>query len=587
MPEIFKDVYAKGWKNDINTIWILTKQHLLRLIVAIICSILLSSINASIAWFVKPSVDNLVLLKNRDFLIFLPFGILLLFSLKGLFSFANNFLMSSIGAKIVKSLRKKFYEKMLFLPFSFYARESSGSVISRVINDVNVLEGLIANTTKNFFVYSSTVLALGFVALYRNLNLALLSFTVIPLIALVSDRFGRRMKHTSLRTRMLISNVTHNMHETITGIRVIKSFTLEKEMSRRNDQAISEHYRNVMREVRINEFTGTVIDIIAGIGIALLSWYGFYLIVHDMLSLGEFLSFVVAVMMMYDPLKKLSRVNNDFQMIRASLQRIKEIFLTQEEKEGRVEKKELAGEIVFQNVSFQYPDHKDSALEGIDMKIRPGETIAIVGYSGAGKSTLTDLVLGFWNNFTGSITIDGTDLKDYSLRNLRSHIGVVSQDIILFDDTVRNNILFGKPTATNEEIIEAAKAAYAHEFVMNMPNGYDTSIGERGIKLSGGQKQRISLARAIIKNPKILILDEATSSLDTDSETKIQKALEGIMPGRTTIIIAHRLSTIQKADRIVVMDKGKIIQQGSHEELFEKGGVYRELYAMQFGLASH
>jgi len=309
--------------------------------------------------------------------------------------------------------------------------------------------------------------------------------------------------------------------------------------------------------------------------------------VHDMLSLGEFLSFVVAVMMMYDPLKKLSRVNNDFQMIRASLQRIKEIFLTQEEKEGKVEKKELAGEIVFQNVSFQYPDHKDSALEGIDMKIRPGETIAIVGYSGAGKSTLTDLVLGFWNNFTGSITIDGTDLKDYSLRNLRSHIGVVSQDIILFDDTVRNNILFGKPTATNEEIIEAAKAAYAHEFVMNMPNGYDTSIGERGIKLSGGQKQRISLARAIIKNPKILILDEATSSLDTDSETKIQKALEGIMPGRTTIIIAHRLSTIQKADRIVVMDKGKIIQQGSHEELFEKGGVYRELYAMQFGLASH
>jgi subfamily B ATP-binding cassette protein MsbA len=587
MPEIFKDVYAKGWKNDINTIWILIKQHLLRLIVAIICSILLSSINASIAWFVKPSFDNLVLLKNKDFLIFVPFGILLLFSLKGLFSFANNFLMSSIGAKTVKSLRKKFYEKMLFLPFSFYARESSGSVISRVMNDVSVLEGLIANTAKNFFVYSTTVLALGFVALHRNLNLALLSFTVIPLIALVTDRLGRKMKQTSLRTRKLISNVTQIIHETIAGIRVIKSFTLEKEMSRRNDQAISEHYRNAMREVRINEFTGTFIDIIAGIGIALLSWYGFYLIVHDRLSLGEFLSFVVAVIMLYDPLKKLSKVNNDFQMIRASLQRIKEIFLVEEEREGKVEKKDLDGDIVFQNVSFQYPDHKDNALEEIGLKIRPGETIAIVGYSGAGKSTLTDLVLGFWNNYTGSITIDGTDLKDYSLQNLRSHIGVVSQDIILFDDTVRNNILFGKPTATNEEIIEAAKAAYAHEFIMNMPNAYDTPIGERGVKLSGGQKQRLSLARAIIKNPEILILDEATSSLDTDSETKIQKALEGIMPGRTTIIIAHRLSTIKKADRIVVIDKGKIIQQGSHEELFKKGGVYRELYTMQFGLASH
>ncbi len=307
MHKIFGDAYAKDWKNDVASIWILTKQHLSRLIAAIICSILLSSINGSIAWFVKPSVDNLVLLKNKSFLVFLPVGILLLFSLKGLFSFANNFLMSSIGAKIVKSLRKQFFEKILFLPFSFYAKESSGSVLSRVINDVSVLEGLIANTTKNFFVYSTTVLALGFVALYRNLNLALLSFIVIPLIALVSDRLGRRMKKTSARTRMLISNVTHIIHETLAGIRVIKSFTLEKEMSRRNDLAISEHYRNAMREVRINEFTGTFIDIIAGIGIAILTWYGFHLIVNDRLSLGEFLSFVVAVMMMYDPLKKIKQ----------------------------------------------------------------------------------------------------------------------------------------------------------------------------------------------------------------------------------------------------------------------------------------
>jgi subfamily B ATP-binding cassette protein MsbA len=587
MDNFYRTSDQKNWKEDIRTMWVLTRKHLLRLIAAILCSVLLSSIDGSIAWLVKPSVDNLVVLKNKDFLILLPIGVLVLFSLKGFFTFANNFLMSSIGAKIVKSLRKQFYEKMLSLPLSFYARESSGSVISRVINDINVLENLIANTTKNFFVYSTTVFALAFVALYRNLNLALLSFTVIPLVALVSDRFGRRMKHTSLKTRKLISNVTHIIHETISGIRVIKSFTLEKEMSRRNDDAISEHYRNKMREVRINEFTGTFIDIIAGIGIAILSWYGFYLIVYDRLSLGAFLSFVIAVMMMYDPLKKLSRVNNDFQTIRSSLRRIEEIFLTEEEKEGKVDKKALAGHIVFQNVSFQYPDNKDSALEGIDLEIRPGETIAIVGYSGAGKSTLTDLVLGFWKNYTGSIAIDDTDLKDFSLQSLRSHIGVVSQDIILFDDTVGNNILFGKPGATEEEIIRAANAAYAHEFIMNMPNGYDTPIGERGVKLSGGQKQRISLARAIIKNPKILILDEATSSLDSDSETKIQKALEGIMPGRTTIIIAHRLSTVQKADRIVVMDRGKIIQQGSHDELAEKDGIYRELYSMQFGLTSH
>jgi subfamily B ATP-binding cassette protein MsbA len=585
MANIFRDTSDKQWKNDATTVWILTKPHFPRLVAAIVCSILLSSINGSIAWFVKPSVDNFVLLKNKSFLVLLPVGILLLFSLKGLFTFANNFLMSSVGAKIVKSLRKQFFEKMLFLPFSFYSRESSGSVISRVMNDVSVLESLIANTTKNFLVYSTTVFALAFVALYRNPNLALLSFTVIPLIALVSDRFGRRMKKTSSRTRMLISNVTHIIHETLAGIRVIKSFTLEKEMSRRNDRLISEHYRNVMREVRINEFTGMFTDIIAGIGIAVLTWYGFYLIVNDRLSLGEFLSFVVAVMMMYDPLKKLSRVNNDFQMIRAALHRIKEIFLAPGEEEGKVVKKELTGNILFQNVSFQYPGHKDFALEGIDLEIRQGETIAVVGYSGAGKSTLIDLILGFWNNYTGAIRFDGVDLKDYSLRNLRSHIGVVSQDIVLFDDTVRNNILFGKPDSTNEEIMEAAKSAYAHEFVTNMPNGYDTPIGERGIKLSGGQKQRISLARAIIKNPKILVLDEATSSLDTDSESKIQKALESIMPGRTTIVVAHRLSTIKKADRIVVMDRGRIIQQGSHDELAVQSGIYKELYDMQFGVA--
>jgi subfamily B ATP-binding cassette protein MsbA len=585
MADIFRETSDKQWKNDAHTIWILIKQHLPRFIAAIVCSILLSSINGSIAWFVKPSVDNLVLLKNKSFLVLLPMGILLLFSLKGFFSFANNFLMSSIGAKIVKSLRKQFFEKMLFLPFSFYSRESSGSVISRAMNDVSFLESLIANATKNFLVYSTTVLVLAFVALYRNPHLALLSFTVIPLIALVSDRLGRRMKKTSARTRMLISNVTHIIHEALAGIRVIKSFTLEKEMSRRNDRSISEHYRNVMREVRINEFTGMFTDIVAGIGIAVLTWYGFYLIVNDRLSLGEFLSFVVAVMMMYDPLKKLSRVNNDFQMIRTSLHRIKEIFLAPEEKEGKFEKKELAGDILFQNVSFQYPGHKNSALEGIELQISRGETIAVVGYSGAGKSTLTDLILGFWNNYTGTIRFDGTDLKDYSLRNLRSHIGVVSQDIILFDDTVRNNILFGKPDSTNEEIIAAAKSAYAHEFVMDMPNGYDTPIGERGLKLSGGQKQRISLARAIIKNPKILILDEATSSLDTDSESKIQRALESILPGRTTIVVAHRLSTIKKADRIVVMDKGRIIQQGRHDELAIKSGIYKELYDMQFGVA--
>ncbi|MGE5894287.1 MAG: ABC transporter ATP-binding protein [bacterium] len=587
MHSLFKEVSPYDWKADVHFFWGLTRKYIPRLFLAIVCSLLLSSINGAIAWLIKPSVDNLVVIKNKNYLVFVPVGILVLFTLRGFSAFANNFLIISIGSKIVKTLRMTLYEKLLALPLSFYTQKSTGSIISRLINDVGALESLAPNTARNFFIQPITIAVLAAVALYRNWQLALLSFTIIPLIALAADRFGRRMKRTSTRTRQLISNVTHILHESLQGIKVIKSFTMEPDMLRRNEHAVSEHYRNFMREVRINEFTGTIVEIIAGIGIAVLSWYGFSLIVNNKLTLGEFLSFVIAVMMMYDPLKRLTRSNNDFQVIRASLGRVREIFSLEEERPGRVEQAGISGRIVFKDVSFTYPELPEPVLHHIALEINPGETVALVGHSGAGKSTLADLILGFWDNYTGSITIDSIDLKDLALRSLRSHIGVVSQDIVLFDDTVKNNILYGKPGATDDEIIEAAKAAYAHEFIERMPQGYDTPIAERGVKLSGGQKQRISLARAIIKNPSILVLDEATSSLDTDSETKIQKALENIMPGRTTLVIAHRLSTVQKADRIIVLDKGRIVQQGTHVELASRQGIYKELYNLQFGSRKH
>lgn len=583
MDNIFREISEKEWKNDIYTVWALTSKHLLSLTIAVICGLILSAINGAIAWMVKPSIDGLFVEKNRSLLLLLPVGVFLLFGLRGFFTFCNNFLMNAIGAKIVKSLRQAVYTKLLRLSMSFYSQKSSGSVMSRLINDIGSLEALIGFTAKNFFVQSATVICLASVALYRKWDLALLSFIVIPLVVLVADRFGRRMKKVSARTRKLISNVTKIIQETLSGVRVIKSFTMEKNMTERSDKSVSEHYRNVMREVRIKEFTTAFMEAIAGAGVAAILWYGSYLILNGKLSVGSFFSFVAAVLMIYTPLKRLSQVNNNFQMIRTSLQRIKEIFLLEDEKEGGLEKTDIEGRITFENVSFGYPGSSEPVLEDINLDVRPGETIAIVGYSGAGKSTLLDLLLGFWKGYEGGIFIDTIEMKEYSLRSLRSRIGMVSQDIILFDDTVKNNILFGKPDATDEEIVKAAKTAYAHDFIMEMPERYDTYIGERGIKLSGGQKQRISLARAIVKNPKILILDEATSSLDTDSETKIQKALESIMPGRTTVSIAHRLSTIQKADRIIVMDKGRIIQQGRHGELSSKDGIYRELYNMQFG----
>lgn len=579
MKNFFRETSSKDWKNDFHTIWALTRQHLPRLIVAVLCSLALSAINGGIAWLVKPSLDSLFVEKNRTILFLLPAGVFLLFVFRGLFAFLNNFLMSSIGAKIVKTLRQALYNKLLSLPISFFSKKSSGSIISRVLNDIGSLENLIANTARNFFVQSTTVIVLAVVALLRRWDLALLSFTIIPLVVLVADRFGKRMKKTSKKTREFISDVTKLVQETVLGIRVIKAFTMEEKMRSRNDEAVSRHYRNVMREVRIREFTSVSMEVIAGAGIAIILWYGSYLIINNKLSVGAFFSFITAILMIYTPLKRLSQVNNNFQMIRTALHRVKEIFLLDDEVSGSVEKAKIKGHIVYDKVSFRYPDSNESALKDINLEIQPGETIAIVGYSGAGKSTLIDLILGFWKDYQGRIAIDGTDIRDYSLKSIRSHIGVVSQDIILFDDTVKNNILFGRPEATEAEVVEAARAAYAHEFIMDMPQGYDTYIGERGVKLSGGQKQRISLARAILKNPKILILDEATSSLDADSEAKIQKALESIMPGRTTLIIAHRLSTINKADRIIVMERGKIIQQGSHDELFSSGGVYQELYS--------
>ena len=581
LDTIFRTQNRGDWKDDLTIFWLLSKPYNARLAVALVCSLILSGINGAIAWSIKPALDSIFIMKKVEYLYLLPVGVIVLFLLRGLFSFCNNYLMASIGAKIVRSIRQEVYEKVISLPIAYHSQTSSGIVVSKILNDIGILQGTVGFTIKDFLVESGTVVVLAGVAISRKWDLALISFIVIPLIIFSIAKLGSRMKKTGMKSRLIIAKITTIINESLQGLKIIKAFTMEPEMKARSEKTLTDYYRNSMRETRINEFSSIISDVLGGLGIAVIAFYGGSLVLSNQISSGDFFSFVAALLLMFTPLKRLSRVHNNFQQGRNVIERIGEIMAVEPEKQGG-EEIEVRGDIVFDNVHFRYPSSENDALNGVDISVRHGEIVALVGYSGAGKSTFVDLVAGFWCPTEGTIYIDGKDIRTLSLQSLRRYIGTVTQDIVLFDDTIRENILFGSPGATEEEIIEAAKAAFAHDFIMELPDGYDTQIGERGVKLSGGQKQRITIARAIIRNPSILILDEATSSLDTESEHQVQKALERLMHGRTTIVIAHRLSTIQKATRIAVMSGGRIIQEGTHEELLAHGGLYKELYNMQF-----
>jgi len=581
IEELFRKTRAGDLKVDIYLLWCLSKPYFKVLAAAVFCSLVLSGINGAIAWLIKPVLDSVFIKKASGFLLLLPIGVIVLFTLRGIFNFLSNYLMNSIGAKIARSLRDSVYNKLLALPISFYQETSSGSVISKMQNDIQVLNHIVANTVKDFFVQGSTVVVLAAVAIIRKWDLALLSFIVIPLIILSVGWLSALMKRISAKTRILISEVTIILHESLQGIKIIKAFNMEKAMSERYRKALQEHYRNVMREVRTDEFSGFLAEALGGIGVAIIIFYGGHLVISGQISAGSFFSFVAAILLIYTPLKRLSKVVNNFQQTRTVFERMREIFVIDNEPQGGVDR-EIRGRIVLDDVSFRYPGSQHNALNNINLEIAEGNVIALVGHSGAGKSTLVDLIAGFWYPTTGDIYIDGVSTRDLKLKSLRKNLGIVSQDIVLFDDTIKENIRLGRPEASDKDIVESAKAAYAHEFIMEMPEGYETNIGERGVKLSGGQKQRITIARAILKNPSILLLDEATSSLDMDSEQRIQKAMETLMAKRTTVVIAHRLSTVKSAARIIVMNRGVIVQQGTHEDLLAEGGLYQELYNMQF-----
>ena len=567
---------------DYRKIFRLVLPYWPRVLLAIVAGLVISGLNASMAWLAKPAMDDVLIKKDASLLVLLPLALFIIFLGRGIFTFFQEYLMQSASQKLVMHLRNGLYSRSLELPMGYFGKNSSGEMISKVINDVTALQNLLIFTVKDLFKEGATALALLGVAFWRRWDLTLISITVLPLALYGVGTLGKRMRGISKRAQEKISLITEFLSESYAGVKIIKAFCRQSAETGRFEEITREYYRDNMRATRVSQFAALIMETVGGLGIAFVIWYGARLIISGAMTAGDFTSFLTAIFLVYTPAKRLAQINIGVQQARPPLERIQKLLAEPGEKDGTEDIPPIRRSIDFGNVSFIYPSARQKALQGINLRISKGEIIAIVGKSGGGKTTLANLLPRFYVPTEGTVRIDDVDISTATFASLRGQFGIVTQEVILFNDTIAANIAYGKPGAAGEEIVAAAQAAYAHDFIAELPRGYDTMIGERGMRLSGGQRQRLSIARAILKNPPILILDEATSSLDTASEMMVQKALENLMANRTTIVIAHRLSTVKKADRILVLEKGRIAESGSHRELYARDGVYKALYDLQF-----
>ena len=584
----------------------LVKPYWLKLALAMLCMVFYSVLTAAQAFLVKPVFDGVFLKKEgippfvRNILIqlhlenfflktdmemlrLLPFVIILLFLLKGIFNYGQSYLMNFVGLKIIADLREKLYNHLQTLSLSFFTKTPTGILISRITNDVNLIQGSVSSTITGFLKDAFTILFLVGVVLYRDWKLAIIAFIIFPMAIIPIKEFGKRMRKFARKGQQRIGSLTTLLHETITGNRIVKAFNMEDYEKRRFAVENDRLFKTFLKRVKVRALNPPLMELLGGIAAAIIIWVGGYSVIRGELTPGTFFSFLAALFMLYAPIRDLSKVNLEIQEGMAGATRVFELLDTTteiKEMEGAVSLPPVSKKIDFQKVTFKYEE--EVVLKDISFQVKVGEVIALVGMSGAGKTSLVNLLPRFYDVEKGQILIDDHDIRKVTLKSIREQIGLVTQQTILFNDTVRNNIAYGSPKCSDQELIEAAKAASAHEFIQRLPQGYDTIIGEQGVKLSGGERQRISIARALLKNAPILILDEATSSLDSDSETEVQKALERLMKGRTVFVIAHRLSTIRNAHRIIVLSGGQIVEEGTHEELMTANGEYRRLYDLQF-----
>ena len=560
------------------------KPYTRRLALAVVCIIMAAAANLYLPWIIKDMIDDVLMSKDMVMLNLIATGILVVMFTRGVFYYGQSYLVSYVGQRVIIDVRSVLFRKFQRMPLSYYDKQQTGTVMSYITNDVAVMQSAIVDNLIELVTEGSILIGSLAMMIYLDWKLSLLTLMTIPLVGFAMKIFGRKLKRSSTVIQERVAEITSLLQESISAIRVVKSFVRESYEIKRFEEQNWRNFQAAMKNVKLSSLLTPTVEFLAAIAVTFIVWFGGYEVVNGVITAGELVAFLTYAVNLANPVKRLSRVYAAIQKAMAAADRVFDIMDLDEKITDVPNAKPLPpikGKVEFKDITFSYKEGQP-ALQHISLKAEPGQMIALVGPSGSGKSTIANLIPRFYDVDSGVITIDDHDIRQVTADSLREQIGLVPQETMLFSTTVMENIRYGRLEATDEEVIEAAKAANAEEFIKELPEGYDTKLGERGLNLSGGQRQRLAIARAILKNPRVLILDEATSALDTESEKIVQDALDNLMVGRTSFVIAHRLSTIFNADQIFVVENGHLREHGTHEELLAAGGLYSNLYNIQF-----